>query len=340
MQLKTFDFDRDHQKWDAFVLKQSGASFFHLANWHKVIEASYRNFTPYYRYVEDGGEWLAILPATRVARPFAGTALISNPFAVSASILCTEGVRQSTVLDLLLSDKESYDYIELRDAITPLPEGWQTHQHFANFEKTLTSDHEENWLAIPNRQRAVIRKADQCELTFEFHQDLERFLRVYAISLRNLGTPIYPRRYFELLMSQFGSQVRIATVSKEGKDLTTVLCFAFQDRLLPYYGGGLPDARHFHAYPWMYWQLMKYGVDHQLPTFDFGRSPMASGPYAFKKNLGFTPRPLTYAALPIKGTPPDLTGESDVAKRLIQVWQHLPVQVTRWLGPVGAVYAV
>lgn len=293
-----------------------------------------------YRYIEQEGEWLAILPMTRVTRPFAGNALISNPFAVSASMLCAEGVDQSSILELFTQQTSGFDYIELRDVQMRLPETWQTHQHFVNFEKTLTDDHDENWLAIPNRQRAVIRKADKCDLTFEFHHDLERFLRVYAISLRNLGTPIYHRRFFEQLITRFESQLKIATVSKDGCDLTTVLCFQFRDRLMPYYGGGIPDARYFHAYPWMYWQLMKYGVDHSMPTFDFGRSPTSSGPYAFKKNLGFKPRPLTYATLAINGVPPDLTGQSSMAKHLIKIWQHLPVQVSRWVGPVGAVYAV
>lgn len=340
MKLRPYDPARDQNRWDEFVLSQKRGSFFHLARWHSVIDQSYRSFKPQYHYVEDNGEWLAVLPATAVTRPFAGTALISNPYAVSAGPLCAPGIDPIDVVNLVSDAAKSYDYIELRDIEEDLPEPWQTHQHFANFEKKLSTDHDENWLAIPNRQRAVIRKAEQHNLSFELHHDLERFLSVYAVSLRNLGTPIYPKKYFRALLEAFKDDICVATVAHQGIDLTTVLSFKHGNRLMPYYGGGVLEARHYHAYPWMYWQLMKYGVEHQMPLFDFGRSPVASGAYSFKKNLGFKPRRLNYASLPITGSAPDLTGESKLARLLIQVWQHLPVQVTRVLGPTGAVYAV
>jgi FemAB-related protein (PEP-CTERM system-associated) len=339
MKLTPFDFARDRQRWDEFVRSQAAGSFFHLSGWHQVIATSYGQFQPCYYLVEEQGEIQAVIPATLVKRPFTGTALISNPFAVSAGPLCASGCDIIQLLGLLAEAHANVDYLELRD-VSSAPDHWQTTQHFVNFAKTLTADHEENWLAIPNRQRAVIRKAEAKDLSLDTHRDLQRFLDVYSISLRNLGTPIYPKRYFHSLLEQFKEQIILVTVAAAGKDLTTVLCFQYKDRLMPYYGGGTIEARDFHAYPWMYWQLMKYGVDHQMPTFDFGRSPDKSGPYAFKKNLGFKPRKLNYSYLPLQGKVPDLTGSSGIAKHLISVWQKLPLPVANLVGPLGAVYAV
>ena len=186
----------------------------------------------------------------------------------------------------------------------------------------------------------MIRKAEAKDLQLDIHRDLQRFLNVYSISLRNLGTPIYPKQYFRSLLEQFSEQILLVSAVGASTDLTTVLCFQYKDRLMPYYGGGINEARDFHAYPWMYWQLMKYGVDHQMPTFDFGRSPDKSGPYAFKKNLGFKPRKLNYCYLPLQGTVPDLTGNSRIAKQLIATWQKLPLPIANLVGPFGAVYAV
>ncbi len=338
MQLVPFDFLRDNERWDRFVLDHPAGSFFHLSSWHQIIKASYKSFEPSYQLLEDHGRLLAILPMTRVRRPLAGTGLISNPFAVSAGPLYVEGLDPSAMLEMVARQAQSVDYLEMRDASFALPDTWQTSQYFVNFEKTLLPDHEKNWLAIPNRQRAVIRKADK--LTINHHDDLERFLEVYSVSLRNLGTPIYPRQYFEKLLEFFAESICLVNVSHRGKDLTTVLCFKHKNRLMPYYGGGLLEARDHHAYPWMYWQLMQYGVDHAMPVFDFGRSPAKSGPYAFKKNLGFEARPLNYAYLPINGPVPDLTGNSRTARTLIAIWQKLPVGITKLLGPLGAIYAV
>lgn len=340
MKLKAFDFARDHEAWDEFVLSHPDGTFFHLAKWHQVLNQSYRGFVPQYQMITEGSQIVAVLPACRLTRPFVGTALISNPFAVSAGPLFNPRSDYAQLTELLTAGVIDVDYIEWRDVNTPLPDHWQTHQYFVNFAKALGPDHEENFLSIPNRQRAVIRKAEEKNLRLEFHSDLERFLKVYALSLRNLGTPIYPKRYFAALIKDFGENLIIASAVANKEDVTTVLCFKHANRLMPYYGGGTPGARETHAYPWMYWQLMKYGVEHDLPVFDFGRSPDGSGPYAFKKNLGFSPRALNYAYLPIKGEVPDLTGTSPMAKTLIQTWQKLPVSLTRLIGPVGAVYAV
>lgn len=340
MQLKEFKYGRDKNRWDEFVRRHPDATFFHLSDWHDIIDVSYRSFQPRYRYVEQAGEIIAVLPVTEVRRPLISPALISNPFAVSAGVLCRDPGSESEVLEALANENKDTGYLEIRGTHSALPEAWQTSNHFVNFEKRLAENHDQNLSEIPNRQRAVIRKADKHNLELTFHDDLERFHRVYSLSLRNLGTPIYPKIYFRKLFDHFAESICLVSVSHQGQDLTTALCFKFNDRLMPYYGGGVPQARDFNAYPWMYWQLMQWGVNNSLPVFDFGRSPNQSGPYAFKKNLGFSPTPLNYSFLPLKGKSPDLTGTSPVARQLISLWQKLPVSLTKVLGPVGAIYAV
>lgn len=85
---------------------------------------------------------------------------------------------------------------ELRGGVLPTA-GWtmQTDAH-ANFERELADDDEAQLLAIPRKQRAEIRKGLDKGLVVETgsgKRDLDWHYRVYSESVRNLGTPVFPR---------------------------------------------------------------------------------------------------------------------------------------------------
>src|SRR3546814_3033806 len=84
------------------------------------------------------------------------------------------------------------------------------------------------------------------------------------------------------------------TVVKDGQPLASVLSFFFRDEVLPYYGGGRRAARELAANDFMYWAVMHRACESGLRVFDFGRSKVGTGSYAFKKHWGFEPEPLHY----------------------------------------------
>ena len=162
------------------------------------------------------------------------------------------------------------------------------------FSRTLAGSDEANLNAIPRKQRAVIRKALSSDLRSTADADPRHFLPLYATSVRNLGTPVFPARYFAALWQTFGARSRITTVWAGDNALSSVWSFVYKDAVLPYYAGALPAARAHKAFDFMYWALMCESAEAGLQRFDFGRSRVDSGAYAFKKNWGFTPAPVHY----------------------------------------------
>jgi FemAB-related protein (PEP-CTERM system-associated) len=346
--LKTtiFNHEEDAQAWDEFVGGHPAGLIFHLANWERIIKRAY-NIRPHYLIAKQGADVVGVLPSCLVKRPFIGTAIISNPFCVSAGPLAQSGEASLALIQRLVEDAKKLNvrYIELRDVELDIKQKnslpWEEQKIFATFKKTLSSDKDQLLLDIPNRQRAVIRKAQKNGLEVLHHRELKRFLKVYGRSLRDLGTPIYPERYFSGLLEFFSENIGLTTVAKNGQDLTSVLSFYYKDTVLPYYGGGIPEARQYNSYPYMYWQLMNHAIDGGYSEFDFGRSPMNSGPYSFKKNLGFPPRTLIYSFLPIEDKSiPNLTHGDSKVQSLTKIWSKLPVPLTNRLGPIGAIYAI
>ena len=205
---------------------------------------------------------------------------------------------------------------------------------YCTFVREFTSDPEKNLLAIPRKQRAMVRKGQQNGLQTRQDDDARDLYQMYSESLRNLGTPVFARRYLRILLQVFGSDAEVLTVMREGAPVSSVLSFRFRNQILPYYGGGTSAARGVAANDFMYWQVMEHAREQGLSVFDFGRSKRDTGSFDFKKNWGFEPQPLHYEYFMVAARElPDLSPKNPKYDRLIRLWRRLPVGLTRIVGP-------
>jgi FemAB-related protein (PEP-CTERM system-associated) len=192
-------------------------------------------------------------------------------------------------------------------------------------------------LGIPRKQRAMVRKGIQKNLTSSVDDNVSRAYDMYAESLRNLGTPVFSQRYMEILKEVFGKDCELLTVMSEGQPVASVMSFLFRDEVLPYYGGGTAAARPVAGNDFMYWEVMERARQQGRRVFDYGRSKRESGSFDFKKNWGFEPEPLFYEYFLVKSRQmPDLSPKNPKYALFIRVWQKLPVWLTRRIGPLLA----
>src|SRR3546814_15743984 len=83
----------------------------------------------------------------------------------------------------------------LREALHP---DWPCNREtYVTFRKEIAREVEQNMLAIPRKQRAMVRKGIKDHLAEEIDPDVRRLYPLYAASVRNLGTPVIGQRYFE-----------------------------------------------------------------------------------------------------------------------------------------------
>src|SRR5690606_29120973 len=110
-----------------------------------------------------------------------------------------------------------------------------------------------------------------------------------AESLRNLGTPVPPRRFFEVLKREFGDAVEVAVVHGPDGPVSATTSLFFRDSVTPHYSGARPVARRLHAYDFTYWELMRRARARGCRVFDFGRSKFGTGAFDYKVYWGFRP---------------------------------------------------
>lgn len=324
----------DAARWDEFVLNCPKATFFHRAGWQQVIERAFGHKT-WFLYAESEGLIQGVLPLAEINSRLFGHALISLPFCVYGGIAAVSE-SAAEALDRTAQEiarQQRVDHLEYR-SLKPMHPDWPSKDLYVTFRKAIDPDVEQNMLAIPRKQRAMVRKGIKAGLASEIDDGVERFFSVFADNVHRHGTPALPKRYFTLLKDIFGSDCEVLSVVKDGQVLSSVLSFYFRDEVLPYYAGDTLDARDFAANDFKYWELMRRACERGIKVFDYGRSKRGTGPFDFKKNWGFEPQPLCYEyQLHRAKTVPDHNPLNPKYRLFIQAWQMLPLPLANFIGP-------
>jgi FemAB-related protein (PEP-CTERM system-associated) len=324
---------------DEYIMQHGDSSPFHLTAWLKAVEAGTGQHAACLLAETVNGSIEGMLPVHAVGSPLFGRALVSSGFAVGGGILANSQGVAERLADAAweMAKAQKCGTVELRGGA--LPHGlWiiKGNAH-ANFARPLTNEDEAELLAIPRKQRAEVRKGLDKNLVVETgkgQRDLDWHYRVYSESVRNLGTPVFPKALMAEVLRHFGEDADILTVLSEGKPVASVLSLYHKGSVMPYWGGGVFEARALRANDVMYYALMNHARRRGCVAFDFGRSKVGSGAFNFKKNWGFEPQPLSYAVRTADGAEPrDINPNSPKYKAKIAAWQKLPLPVANLIGP-------
>ena len=328
----------DLDRWDAFVERCPESTFFHRAGWKEVIEAALRHRT-FYLLAQRDASIVGVLPLAETRSVLFGHALASLPFCVYGGVAATDpaAVPALHAAARELAARLGVAHLELRNRTVREPE-WPQQDLYVTFRKEILPEVEANMLAIPRKQRAMVRKGIKSSLRSEIDGSVDRFFRLYADNLHRHGTPPLPKRYFETLQRVFGRDAEVLTVlDAGGTPVSSVLTFYFRDEVLPYYAGDSVDARDCGANDFKYWELMRRACERGCRVFDYGRSKRGTGSFDFKKNWGFEPEPLHYEYALLRGDRiPENNPLNPKYRALIALWRRLPLPIANRLGPFVA----
>jgi FemAB-related protein (PEP-CTERM system-associated) len=330
--------ERSRAAWDRFVADTPSATFFHRAGWAEAVRTAFGH-TPHYLLAEQDGAITGVLPLVRVKTRLFGDTLISNAFCVYGGVAAVDAESEAALLAEAeaLRGRLGSTALELRDREPAAAQeaGWvERSDLYVTFRKPIDADNDKNMKAIPRKQRAMVRKAISLGLTSVVGTDAGALYPVYAESVRNLGTPVFSRRWFDVLMAVFGADADIVTILHQDKPVASVMNFYFRDEVLPYYGGGTSEARACAGNDFMYWEVMRRAADRGCREFDFGRSKIGTGAFAFKHNWGFPDVPLHYRFKLAPGASiPDHNPMNPKYKMFIAAWKKLPLPVANTVGP-------
>lgn len=327
--------DSDQAAWETFVATCPDASFFHRYGWRRVIAEAFGH-TPHYLIATRDGVVSGVLPLFHLRSLLFGNALISVPFCVYGGVAASDPDSAAALTDraMEIANELQVDYLELRNLSASNPD-WPTKSLYVTFRKEISTDIEANLSAVPRKQRAMIRKSIKKGLDSHLDDGVDVLYDMYSQSVRNLGTPVFSKRYLRLLKEEFGDACEITIVNSGKQPVAGVMSFYFRDEVLPYYGGGTSAARAVSANDFLYWQVMCQAAERGVRVFDYGRSKVETGSYRFKKHWGFEPQPLYYEYGLVRAEQmPNLSPTNPKYRLFINLWKKMPLSLSRLIGPM------
>lgn len=326
----------DEARWDAFVAACPGTSFFHRAGWRRVVAESY-GYESHFRYARRDGAIVGILPLVHVKTRLFGNALISTGFGVYGGVAARDDEATAALAEdaAALGRELGVNYVELRHQGPVGAIDWPAKTDvYATFRREILSDEAAALKAVPSKRRYDLKKSFKNGLSVEVDAPIDDFYRIYAESLRNLGTPVFPKRFFINLKREFGDAVEVAVVHGPDGAVAAATSLYFKDEVTPYYSSARPVARRLHAYDYMYWTLMRRAVARGAGVFDFGRSKFGTGSFNYKVFWGFKPEPLHYQYHLVRSKEiPNINPLNPKYRMFVETWKRLPLPVANLIGP-------
>ena len=320
----------DAARIDAFVRDRSDGTPFHLTGWSRAVERGCRQRAHYLVAERGDGRIAGVLPLTEMRSTLFGKALVSTGFGVDGGVL-GDGLEPLAAVAWAMAVRLGCG-VELRGGAAPA--GWAVDDAtYVGFARSLAADDEAELLAVPRKQRAEIRKALDSDLNVETGRNaplLAEHRCIYAESVRNLGTPVFPTALFRAAADELDSDVLV--VRHHGRAVASVLSLYHAGTVYPYWGGGTAAARALRANDRMYFALMSHARARGFMRFDFGRSKTGTGAAAFKKNWGFVAEPRLYATRST-GETRSVNPQNPKYTALVKAWQRLPLPVANAIGP-------
>jgi FemAB-related protein (PEP-CTERM system-associated) len=322
--------------WDRYVCAAPEATFFHLSGWKRVIEKAF-GFQTFYLTAWRGDAVTGVLPLTHVKSALFGRKLVANAYAMYGGPVADDEEARRALIEaaVRLMHRLEVPTLEMRTRRPCVPDWPSRSDLYVTFRKPILPDVAANLKAIPPGQSKVIRnRVPRHGLTSAVDTAVDRLHCVYAESVRNLGTPVYSKYYFKILKETFPDSCDIVTILHEEKAVASVMSIYFRDEVMTLYGGGTKEAGALGANVFMYWEVMRRACERGYRLFDFGRSKVGTGAFAFKKNWGFVPEPLHYQYKLLSGGDiPDHNPLNPKYRLLIAAWKKLPLPLANLIGP-------
>lgn len=337
MEIITNLYNEDGSAWDEFVTSHQGSTNYHRYGWRRVVENCFGHRTMYLAATNRHDKICGVLPFVQMKSRLFGSFLVSLPFFNYGGLLVSEDAAAVSLLDASrkMLTGTGVDHIEFRH-VDICRDIVATKQHKVAMILDLKNTAEDQWKGLDAKVRNQVRKAEKNGLQVVTGRAdlLDGFYEVFCRNMRDLGTPVYSRRFFSTILEEFPESTQLVSVIRNGRAIASAFLTWYKDTLEVPWASSIRDYRALCPNNLLYWESIRFAIKTGVGTFDFGRSTPGEGTYEFKKQWGARPVPLYWQYLLREGnTLPEVSPRNPRYRLAIQVWQRLPLMLANLLGP-------
>jgi FemAB-related protein (PEP-CTERM system-associated) len=283
-----------------------------------------------------GGDWEGALPLVRVRSRVFGHHLLSMPFLNYGGPVGTPKARRALTEDATrLAKATGVHLLELRSRrIPPEPPLTETHRKLT-VVMNLPSDPVELWeKRIRAKVRSQIRRPQKEGMTARFGGgEAEPFYEVFSRNMRDLGTPVLPREFFEAIAKRFPDHVEFGCVYLKDTPVAAGCGFVWREEFEMTWASALRDYGRMAPNMLLYWSFMERMLERRVRAFNFGRCTPDSGTHHFKLQWGGRDEALHWGQWSDRGVKETPNPNRPVFAAASQVWRRLPLAIANRLGP-------
>ena len=328
--------DRASDDWNRYVGANAAASAYHVYEWRNVVRKAFGHPT-YYLAAKDASGIRGILPLVRLKSALFGDFLVSMPYFNYGGVVANdEGTRQLLLDEAArLGASLGVSHMELRHDSNDLP-SWPSRTDKVAMLLRLPASADAFDKSLPSKLRSQAKRPmrEGAEFAHGGIELLDDFYAVFAENMRDLGTPVYAKKFFRTILATFPQQAWLGIVRLGGEPVAAAFLFEHRGVVEIPWASSLQRANKFGVNMFLYWNVLRRSADRGQATFDFGRSTLDSGTFRFKQQWGAEPKQLYWHYWLAKGGDlPRINPDNPKYQMAVAVWQRLPLAVTNLLGP-------
>ena len=318
--------------WDDFV-RRAGASVYLQSGWTLLAREVFGHHAFFLEARGKTGELVGVLPVVQ-QKSLLGNFATSVPFFnYGGAVSGDDGViRRLMERARDLARDLGCSYLEMRD-IHPRAGDWVVRTDKASMILELPQTVEALSKQLGSKLRSQVKRADREPVTVRCGglELVDPFYEVFCRNMRDLGTPVYPRRFFRAILERFSDGARVLVVDLKGVPAAAGLVVFDGLRAEIPWASCRTDAKPLGMNMKLYWEVLTMVVLRGCTSFDFGRSTIDSGPFKFKKQWGAQPLPLHWHRW--ERRPAAHSGEGALRRFAVAAWQRLPLGMANAIGP-------
>ncbi|RMF57183.1 MAG: FemAB family PEP-CTERM system-associated protein [Calditrichaeota bacterium] len=331
------EFESPPKEWNKFVKNHPEHKLYHLAEWSKVVSQTFGHKNTYL-IARQQGEICGVLPITRFSSLLFGKFAVSLPFINYGGALLNERVSIAPFFNYLANFREKHQlsFVELRND-SPLDTYFPCKTHKVTFFMELPDNPDVLMKSFKAKLRSQIKRPTKEGMFAKKggRELLDDFYRVFSINMKELGTPVLPKKFFRNIFTHFSASSFIVVVyTPDHKPVAASFLLKYREIMEIPWASSIRAFNRFSPNMLLYWSSFEVAMENECSIFDFGRCTPNSGTYRFKKQWGAKESQLYwYYVLPENEVLPELNPSNPKFELLIKIWQKLPVLITNTVGP-------
>ena len=328
--------DSEAPDWDSYVKTHAASAHAHLYQWRDLFKKTFNCQSKFYAAKSKSGKLVGILPVYFLKSKLFGHLAVSVPYLNYGGPLADNRDVEAALLDAAAKDCKQAKVPHLEIRATNHLNDWPSKNEKLSMVLGLAKTEQ----AFDEKMGAKIRAQVNRARRFGFQVKtgkadlINDFYTVFSTNMRDLGTPVYSKRFFREMINTFPASSQIVVLYSKNKPASAAFLLGHDNILEIPWASTIKYYNSMDANMLLYREVLGFAIRNHYNYFDFGRSSKDSSTYRFKKQWGAKPVEHHWHYWLDNNAPlPELNPNNPKYKLLIKIWQMLPVFLTRWIGP-------